>query len=333
MTTIKEVAEHAGVSQATVSRVMNQDPRVAHAKRSSVLAAVEALGYKPNAFARSLASSKSSSIGLVLSDITGPYFDRLLRGVERSLRNAHKHLVIASAATESEEAQAIEFLISRGVDGLLLHIDRLADDALVDLSKRLPIVLINRHVEALPERCIYLDQARASYVATQYLIDQGHRQLACISGPLWQQDAAQRLRGFHTCIAANGMTVPAEAVVEGDFCEASGSYGIDVLLQRKVQYTALVAGNDDMACGAMVRLRELGYQLPGDVSIVGFDNAPFGRYSVPMLSSVHVPVDEMGEAAIARLLHEVYRLEPPDVKTFEAILVRRDSVARSRCLI
>lgn len=326
MATIKQVSERARVSQATVSRVMNGSARVSQGTRDRVEQAMTDLGYTPNAFAQSLASNRSNSVGLVVSELNGPYYGQLMTGLENTLRRDNKYLLIASGhSDEAREKEAVEFLLSRRCDALVLHAERLSDDYLVALSQRLPVVFINRYVPTLPDYSIYLNNKAGGFQATEHLLARGHRRIACITGPMWKTDAAQRLEGYRQALANAGIEYDRQLVVEGSFSEVGGRQAIDRLLERGQTFTALVAGDDDIAMGALTGLQSRGYHVPRDVALIGFDDAPYARYISPPLSSVYLPIEEMAIMAGQQVLKRVYN-KPAELQTqFEPRLVVRAS--------
>lgn len=328
MSTIREVAKLAGVSPATVSRVMNGEVPVADDTRRRVEEAMQQLGYRPNSFARSLASNRSDCIGLVISHLAGPFMGTLMVNLEERLRLHQKSLLVASGHNELvREQESIDFLMSRRCDGLLVQSDRLHDDALVALAAQIPLVVINRRVPGLENQCSYVDNQQGGYLATRHLIERGHRHIACITGPRWKQDATQRLAGFHQAMEEAGLSVPEGAVVEGTWQESSGREAVDTLRRRGLHFTALAVGNDDMAIGAMLHLKELGLSVPEDVSLVGFDDEVYAHYVTPGLTSVHVPVDRMAQAASGRIMSLAYDEPWQGPLCFSTHLVERGTVA------
>ncbi len=329
MATIKQVSEQAGVSQATVSRVMNGSARVSDATRARVEAAMTALGYRPNAFAQSLASNRSNSIGLVVSELNGPFYGQLMEGLEQTLRRAGKTLLIASTHSDAAlEEEAVEFLLSRRCDALALHTERLSDHFLSQLQQRVPVVFLNRSVSTAIEHSIFLRNRQGGFIATDHLLELGHRSIACITGPLWKQDALDRLQGYQEALLARGIRLDDTLVVEGQFSEGSGREAMARLLARERHFSALFAGDDDIAIGAMQVLRENGYGIPSDISVIGFDDAPYARYLTPSLSTVYNPVAEMARSAGQMLLHRVYGLGDCPQNEFSPTLVIRQSTAR-----
>jgi LacI family transcriptional regulator len=330
MATIYQVSELAGVSLATVSRVMNNNARVSDATRAKVLAAMDQLGYRPNSIAQSLASSRSNSIGILVSELHGPFYGEMLSGIENECRAAGKHVIIAAGhSEEASEKDGIEFLISRNCDALILHVEAVSDQYLIKLaSGNLPIVLINRFIPALADNCISLNNELGGYLATKQLLQQGHTQLAYIAGPMWKSDAKDRFAGHLRAMAEHKLDFNRTLFAEGDFRDSSGSSCMQQLLATGLPFTALVCANDEMAAGAMEVAREQGLRVPQDLSIVGFDNLILARYIFPKLTTVDYPIGEMGRMAARWVLKHIYQQQALQLENvFEPVLVSRESVS------
>lgn len=333
MATIYEVSRLAGVSLATVSRVMNNSGRVTDKTRRKVEAAMAELGYRPNSIAQSLASNRSNSVGILVPELHGPFFGTMLSGIEAELRAAGKHVIITVGHSDEEkEIDGIEFLTTRRCDALILDVDAVPDDYLVQLSKGpTPIVVINRTIADLTASCINLDNEHGGYVATKALIDLGHRDIAYISGPSWKKDSSERLAGHRRALDEAGIALDERLLHEGDFQETGGSEGMAKLLGSGVPFTALVCGNDNMAAGALEVARDEGLAVPEDVSVVGFDNVIFTRYMHPRLTTVDYPVVDMGRMAARWVLRHVYEQDGLDIRNvFKPRLITRGSVERLR---
>ena len=202
MATIYEVSKLAGVSLATVSRVMNKSSNVSEKTREKVTAAMEQLGYRPNAVAKSLASNRSNCIGVLVSELHGPFYGAMMGGIESEFRVADKHIVVTASHAELErEKEDIDFLISRNCDALLLHVEAVSDEYLINLSKgKTPIFILNRTVPGLEDNCICLDNEMGGYLATKAILEHGHKDIVYISGPKWKADAQERLAGHHKAL-------------------------------------------------------------------------------------------------------------------------------------
>jgi LacI family transcriptional regulator len=266
-------------------------------------------------------------VGLVISHLADPFMGRVMMTLEATLRRANVSLLVASGGGEIErEREAIDFLLGRRCDGLIVHADALSDAALSTLATTTPLVVFNRRVAEIEAHCIHLDNEYGGYLATRHLLDQGHRSIACLTGPLRQQDAAGRLAGYRRALYERGIPVDEQAIIEGDFTEQGGEQGMAVLLAQKAPVTALVAGNDDMALGAMSVLRARGYSIPRDMSLVGYDNEACARHVVPALTTVHAPLEEMAQEAAERLLELIAGASLPASTPFMPTLIERKTV-------
>ncbi len=219
MVTIKHVSELAGVSQATVSRVVNGTTRVSHDKKLKVEKAIKELGYRPNTIAQALVSSRTGSVGIVVPELGGSFFSGILHSIERHLRRFGYHAVVtAGSNTEQGQRESVEFLLGRRVDALILHTQQLSDDYLIVLEERgVPIVLINRVIPEMLTSCIDIDNEVGGKLATQYLLQMGHTYIACITGPLDKSDARGRLQGYRRALEEAGLEYRDALVVEAGF--------------------------------------------------------------------------------------------------------------------
>ncbi|GIU46382.1 transcriptional regulator [Shewanella colwelliana] len=328
MATIYDVSVLAGVSLATVSRVMNKNAKVSEKTAQKVQDAMKQLGYRPNAIAQSLASNRSNSVGILVSELHGPFYGSMMSGIEAELRTAEKHVIIAAGHSEEAlEKEGIEFLISRRCDALILHVEAVSDEYLVELVKGdIPIVLINRYIAEIADHCISLNNELGGYYATKALLEKGHRQFAYISGPSWKMDAQERLKGHQRALKEFNVSYNDALTYEGDYQETSGSQGTSYLLEQSRPFTALVCANDEMALGAMTVLREKGIRVPDDISLMGFDNIFFSQFIHPKLSTVDYPIKQMGKmAACWTLKHTFNQAEHDITHIFTPSVVIRDS--------
>ncbi|MGL1957493.1 MAG: LacI family transcriptional regulator [Colwellia sp.] len=329
MATIYEVSKLAGVSLATVSRVTNKNTRVSDKTKNKVLAAMEQLGYQPNSIAQSLASNRSNSIGVLVSELNGPFFGEMMAGIEAELRAAGKHVVITPGHSEEEkEKEGIEFLIGRNCDAIIVHVEALSDEYLLKLSKgKTPIYFMSRLIEGLNKNCISLNNELGGYLAAKTIIDQGHTNIAYIAGPLFKPDSKDRLKGHKKALLENNIVFNEELCFEGDFKEKGGSKGIEHFINNKLEFSALICANDEMASGAITYAREHGYRLPYDLSVIGFDNIIFARHIYPKLTTILNPVNEMGSMAAKLVLKDIYQHNKLSIQHFfEPTLISRESV-------
>ncbi|MBQ4833170.1 LacI family DNA-binding transcriptional regulator [Pseudoalteromonas sp. MMG010] len=331
MATIYQVSELAGVSLATVSRVMNKNTRVSDKTKQKVLDAMEQLGYRPNSIAQSLASNRTNSVGILVSELQGPFFGQMMASIESSLRAAGKHVIItAGHSNEQKEKEGIDFLISRNCDAIIMHVEALSDEYLIELSKgKTPLYFVNRHIETLKNQCISLDNQVGGYLATKAMIDLGHKNIAYISGPQFKSDARNRYTGHQHALAEHNIQFNEQLFYHGDFKETSGSNGLKHFIDNKFSFSAVVCANDEMASGAMKYAREHGYSLPNDLSVIGFDNVIFANYLYPTLATIDNPVSKMGEMAAKLVLKDVYLHKIEQIqRVFEPTLLTRDSIAQ-----
>lgn len=325
MATIKQVARLADVSVATVSRVLN-GVHVTAANRTAVLAAVEQLDYRPNAFARSLATNRSGAVGVVVNEIASPFYSGIVQGIESVVEQFGMHLIVSSSHADPErERSAIEFLRNKRCEALILVAEALTDAELLRLGQHeIPLVVVGRYVEELAEQCIYLDNTLGGYLATRYLIDRGHTRIAHITANLSIKDARDRLDGYRSALTEAGLRVDDSLIVAGDSTESGGQQATRQLLDSGQEFSAIFAGNDQTAAGALLVLRERRVLVPDDVSLVGYDDVHLANYLYPALTTVRQPFAEMGRAAARLALPE--RAEGEVTRRFEPTIVERSSV-------
>lgn len=308
MVTIKQVSERAGVSSATVSRVINNTDTVKEKTRELVLKAMQELGYRHNVLAASLASNKTNTIGYVVPELHGSFFGAMMGGSEHVLRQANKHMFVATGhSDEKKEKQEIEALLSRRCDALILHVEAVSDEYLISLVEQdVPLVIVNRYIESIRDNCISLNNLQGGYLATKHLTDIGHKNIAYISGALFKADGIKRLNGHRQALEEADIPYDSAWMYEGDFQAKSGEQGIFDLHQRGIPFTAVACANDEMASGAINALRELGKRVPHDVSVIGFDNIDFASYLTPGLTTIDYPVKEIGTMAAHWILNRAY---------------------------
>lgn len=295
--TLAEVAREAGVSPSTVSRILNGTAQVRAAKVAQVRAAVEKLGYKPNAFARGLATGASGSVGVLTQDIASPFYGDALSGIERGLMGSgYSPLIISGHWRTDDEEHAIELFMSRRVEALIVLGGHLPEAELQGLAHQLPVAVLGRQVSFPTPGSISLalDNRQAAHDLVTYLLDRGHRRIGHITGPRDHADARERLAGYRQALEDRGLPFQPSLVVQGDFLEPSGLIGTQRLLAQHPDMTAIFSANDQMAYGARLALYRMGLRVPEDMSLVGFDDLPGSTYTTPPLTSVRQPMAEMG---------------------------------------
>jgi LacI family transcriptional regulator len=306
---IKEVALKAGVSIATVSRVINDKGPVAVETRQRILAAIEQLRYVPHGAARSLITNQTDTIGVLLPDLYGEFFSEVIRGIDLAARRSGFHVLISGFHSDRAEIEAVLRALRGRVDGLIvLSPDVDAQGLRRNLPETLPVVLLNTRVQGRDGAAfdaINVDNYGGAFAMVRHLADLRHRRIALLCGPAENADARERLRGYRDALRAEGIAPSPELEIPGDFSEESGYRAGRHLLALEPRPEAVFAANDSMAIGCLFALREAGLDVPGDVALAGFDDIPIARYVTPPLSSVHVPIAEMGTRAMERLLHAV----------------------------
>jgi LacI family transcriptional regulator len=328
MATIYQVSELAGVSLATVSRVMNNSSKVSPKTREKVLAAMAELNYQPNSIAQSLASRRSNCVGVLVSELHGPIFGSLVSSIEAELRLADKFTIFAVGHSDEEkEKEGINFLVSRNCDALILHLEAVSDGFLRQLRKNpMPFVVINRDVRGLKRNCISLDNELGGFEATRHLLELGHREIAYITGPMTWGDAQDRLAGHKRALAAFGVSFDENLMIEGDYLVSGGNRAMQDLFDRGVGFSAVVCANDEMAVGAIEVIREHGKSIPDEISVVGFDNVRWAPFLNPKLTTVNYPIREMGRMAARWVRRNVYEETDVEIQShFKPTLVVRES--------
>ena len=307
---IKEVALKAGVSIATVSRVINEKGPVAVETRQRILAAIDQLRYVPHGAARSLITNQTDTIGVLLPDLYGEFFSEVIRGIDLAARRSGYHVLISGFHSDRAEIEAVLRALRGRVDGLIvLSPDVDAQGLRRNLPETLPVVLLNTRINGRVDGsafdAINVDNYGGAFAMARHLAALGHRRIALIRGPAENADARERLRGYRDALRAEGIAPSSALEVPGDFSEESGYRAGQCLLTLEPRPEAVFAANDSMAIGCLFALREAGVEVPGGIALAGFDDIPIARYVTPPLSSVHVPIAELGERAMERLLHAV----------------------------
>lgn len=290
---------------STASRVLNHDATlvVKDETRKRILDAVKKLHYVPNAMARGLRTRQSQTVALIVPNIANPYFPEIILGAERVLAERGYNLILADTdVTPDREIRLVESLVSRLVDGFILA-TAFTEDETVDRLIRdgVPFVLVNRSHRSIPNYVVANDR-EATQESVLYLAGLGHRRIGHITGPLYTETGLDRLAGYREGLLRAGFDFDGALTAEGDFKEASGFEAMKRLWAAPEKPTAVVVGNDLMAVGALQAARDLGIRVPEDLSIIGFDDIPLCRYITPTLTTMRVPVTEMGEEAAHLLL-------------------------------
>jgi DNA-binding LacI/PurR family transcriptional regulator len=323
---IHDVAQRAGVSVATVSRSYTAPDSVREATRTRVLEAAAALGYRPNRAARGLITGRTGNVGVIVPDLGNPYFQGVLKGAQARAREADYAVFVADSQESASEEETLIGAMSKQVDGILLCSSRLAPSALAALDAPPAVVLLNRRVEGLST--VTVDSAGGMCQALDHLTALGHTRCAFLSGPSGSWSNQQRLRGLRAAATAAGAEVVTIGPVAPQF--HGGVQAAEQVLASGA--TAVLAYNDLVAAGMLSRLTELGVAVPGELSVVGFDDIPLAAMLTPALTTVAAPTAVAGAAAVDALLAALHLGEPaapapPSDRCLPARLVVRGSTA------
>lgn len=317
--TLEMVAARAGVSRATVSRVVNGSPKVTPDVALAVQEAIEAMGYVPNRAARSLASRRTQSVALVVPEsaarvFADPFFASVVQGVALSLGETDYTLTML-IESELQPGKTRRYLLGGNVDGALVVSHHTGDHSYASLTDSLPVVFGGRPIEgnASENHFVDVDNVHAAEIAVEHLIERGRRRIATIAGPQDMPPGVDRLAGWRRVLERHGLD---DSLIEvGDFTPASGASAMRRLLERGEGVDGVFVANDQMAIGAYSSIRAAGLSIPGDVAVVGFDDDNYAASATPPLTTVHQPSIEMG-ATMARVLVDIIEGRPVESVTF-----------------
>jgi LacI family transcriptional regulator len=318
--TIRDVAAKAGVSVATVSRVLNGKNIVRDETSAQVLEAARSLRYVPNVAARSLSIRRTQTIGIVLPEMHGEFFSEVIRGVDVAARGHGYHILVSGSHSDVQEMMQMVDAMRGRVDGLMV----MAPDVAVDsLSDDVPLVLLNS--SDTQHDAITIDNFGGAREMMLHLTSLGHTRIAFITGPAQNADARERLRGYRQAMRALS-TKPIE--IAGDFTEGAGEAAALEIAAIRPRPTAIFAANDSMAIGALGALAGSGVRVPDDVSVVGFDDIPIARYVTPQLTTIGVDIGELGRRAFAVLAESIGHVtarQPRRERIPTTLVVRKSS--------
>jgi len=305
--TMKDVAEKAGVSTATVSRALMNPEKVSAATRSKVEQAVVAVGYAPHSMTRSARRSESRTILVIVPDICDPFFSEMIRGIE-VVAAEHGYLVLIGdcAHQNQQEKSFLNLMLTRQIDGMVLLGSRLPFEAGLDEQRNLPpMVMANEFAPELELPTVHIDNLTAAFEAVSHLQKLGHRRIACIAGPEDMPLCQYRLQGYIQALRRHGISVDPQYIVRGDFTFDAGTQALKTLMSLPKPPDALFCHSDIMALGAMSQAKNMGLKIPRDLSLIGFDDIELSRYSDPQLTTVAQPRFNIGREAMLLLLEQL----------------------------
>jgi LacI family transcriptional regulator len=331
--TLEDIAKQAGVSRSTVSRVVNGSPNVRDDVRQRILGVIENTGFHPNAAARTLASQRSWTIGLVLPHsvsffFTDPFFPHLTKGIAQGCNQNNYTLALFLVDTKEEEEKIIPRVSRRGLlDGVLVQAGHHGDQQVMNrlVRNNMPMVVIGRPFHAEKVSYIDVDNVNAAYTATEHLIRLKYQRIATIAGPSHSTVGLDRHEGYLRALTERGRAIDPELIVESDFTETGGYYAMQALLSRKPD--AVFAASDIMAIGAMRAARDAGLRIPEEIALVGFDDLPVASMADIQLTTVRQPVAQVGLKAVELLLDQIENGTQPARR----VIMGTELVIRASC--
>ncbi|MEH7443773.1 LacI family DNA-binding transcriptional regulator [Bacillus sp. JJ1122] len=328
--TIKDVAKKVNVSIATVSRVLNGQGGYSKATEEKVLMAIKELGYQPNAFARGLINNKSNTVAILFPEVSSQFSSKILRGVEEAVHAFGSSVIVCNTASHGQRTEKyLELLAEKRVDGILFVSETITQNYFDKLeSMKIPVVLIATESYLYPIPFVKVDDKHAAFTATNYLIKKGHTKIGMISGNKDDVIAGQpRIEGYKQAMLSMGIPFSEENIIYAKgFSFDDGMTNLPILLKQFTDLTAVFAASDAIAMGAISAAYKLGIKIPQDLSIVGYDNLPIAEMSIPPLTTVAQPLEEMGSVAANMLFSMMQSGQKGESRIMPHTIVERDTV-------
>lgn len=303
--TIKDIAQMAGVSKATVSRVINGSKPVSKEIKERVMKVIEDTNFQPSSLARSLSKQETRLIGVIIPDVSNPVFSKIIHGVEKEANKSNYNILLCNSRyDEKQELKYLDILKEKEVDGLIFHgfhSSEKIDERLSSFEK--PIVAVGNKSKIGKYPVVLIDNEQAAFEMTEYLIKKGHKHIAMIHGPMDDPYAGyQRIRGYRRAIDSYSIDYNDAYMESGHYKFQDGYHGIKGLLERNPNITAVFCANDEMAIGAIKGIVDMGKRVPEDIAVAGFDDIDIAKVFIPSLTTVHQPFEQKGEAAMKAVL-------------------------------
>lgn len=326
MATIKDVAKMAGVALSTASYALNGDSKVSPKTREKVLEAARSLNYRKNGFAMDLKRSRTNTIALILTDLSGPYYSELIRSVQE-VALSHGYDLIACSSIGGKDSTAVRFLRENRADGAIVLAQNITDEILkASASTGFPIIVMDRKTSGQGLINILVDGEEGGYTATRYLIEKGHKTIAYISGPSNSFDNGLRYQGYKRALHEAGLEEKGKWRLSGGFTREGGYKATKMMLMQGELPSAVFYGNDEMAIGGQKAFEEAKISVPDDISIISFDDIQLAEYLTPPLTTIRQPMHELGSLAGHLLFQVLNGEEVNESFTLKTELIERNSV-------
>lgn len=330
MPTMKDIARLAGVSTSTVSHVINKSRYVSDEIAERVNKAAKDLNYAPSALARSLKMNRTKTIGMLVTNSTNPFFGEVVKGVERSCYLQGYNLILCNTEGDSQRMQtSIDTLLQKRVDGLLLMCSTVEGEHIegFDRYPELPVVVMDWGPMLFSSDKIQDNSFQGGYIATKHLIEQGHTDIGCITGPLLKHQASTRFEGYQKAMNEASLSIRSKWIAEGDFECEGGFDAFNWMVAQGPLPSAIFVSNDMMAMGVINAANKLGISIPDDLSLIGYDDIHIAKYMTPALTTIHQPKYRLSKAAVETLLDKLEKKTTENqLVQLEPSLVVRESV-------
>ncbi|ASK79694.1 DNA-binding transcriptional regulator GalS [Paraphotobacterium marinum] len=322
MSTIKDVAKLAGVSIATVSRVLNNSDKVSLDTAQIVQDAINSLEYAPNAMAQSLVTQKSNTIGVLVNDLSDPFFGQMIKTIDTVAKQNGQHILVGNGYHNPDfEKKIINLFISKQCDSLILHSKALKDSEIISIANKIEnVVIINRYIKELADKCVYTDNSWGTNIATDKLAKLGHTNIAFINSNHQIEDAKSREIGYKKAITKHNLI---SKVIYTNPDQNGGESAMKQIIKSTTKYTGIVCYNDSIASGVIAFLHENNIKVPNEISVIGFDDLDVAQYVYPKLTTIHYPIKEMAQYATLLLLNKLDKKQ-----SFGLKLIVRNSISK-----
>ncbi|MCD1260438.1 LacI family DNA-binding transcriptional regulator [Paenibacillus athensensis] len=316
---IADVAQKAGVSQATVSRVLNGSDTVTARTRSKVMKVIHELDYQPNAAAKNLRSQKTMTIGVIVPDVNNAYYAEVIKGIANvAYARKYKIIICDTENNKDKEFEFVNLLMNRTIDGLVMVTPNLLEDEIKQVAaKGYSLAVIGKDIQHERIPCAFTNNVKFSIEVIRHLVERGHRDIVFLSGYADAVDSMERLEGYMKGLKEHELPFRPEYVEDGNFSEEGGYDAIKRLMDSGLPFTAVYAANDEMALGVYKACKERGVRIPEDLAVVGVDNNRIGSYILPGLSTVDQPKYEMGAVIVEKLIDLMNTEDGPGQRIFE----------------